>query len=73
VKISDAIVRQREGTAQVKASADEIVNVVNESLEGRAETTSSAEALLTLSQELREAVSSFRVGAASSPSDEPRS
>ncbi len=74
VKISDAIVRQREGTAQVKASADEIVHVVNESLEGRAETTSSAEALLTLSQELRDAVSLFRIDTASQESsDESRS
>jgi methyl-accepting chemotaxis protein len=60
-KISDAVARQREGTAQVKASADEIVRVVNESLEGRAETTSSAESLLSLSQDLKQSVSVFRV------------
>jgi methyl-accepting chemotaxis protein len=60
-KISDAVIRQREGTAQVKSSADEIVRVVNESLRGRAETTQSAEALLKLSQELKEAVAAFRL------------
>jgi methyl-accepting chemotaxis protein len=68
-KISEAVIRQREGTAQVKSSADEIVRVVNESLRGRAETTSSAEALLKLSQELKEAVSAFRLEHRSSGGD----
>ncbi len=72
VKISDAVARQREGTAQVKSSADEIVRVVNESLDGRAETTSSAEALLQLSQDLKGAVSVFRLSNAG-PQGERRS
>lgn len=63
VKITEAVVRQREGTSQVKSSADEIVRVVNESLRGRADTTSSAESLLKLSQDLKEAVSVFRLDA----------
>ena len=61
LKISEAVVRQREGTAQVKLGADEIVRVVNESLRGRAETTRSAESLLQLSQDMKTAVSEFRV------------
>ena len=59
-KISDAVAKQREGTTQVKSSADEIVRVVNESLTGRAETTRSAEGLLQLSQDLKDAMSAFR-------------
>jgi len=72
-KISDAVGRQREGTSQAKSSADEIVRVVNESLRGRAETTRSAEALLQLSQDLKEAVSVFRVTTAHGSSNERRS
>jgi len=60
-KISEAVARQREGTSQVKSSADEIVRVVNESLHGRAETTNNAEALLQLSQNLKETVTVFRL------------
>lgn len=60
-KISEAVARQREGTGQVKASADEIVRVVNESLKGRAEATRSAEGLLQLSQDLKDAASTFRL------------
>jgi methyl-accepting chemotaxis protein len=58
------LVRHREGTGQVKDGAEAIVVVMGESLRGRAETTTSAEALLTLSQELKQAVSEFRLGEA---------
>ncbi len=72
-KISAAVGRQREGTAQVKSSADEIVRVVGESLRGRAETTGSAEALLKLSQDLKESISVFRLHSISGPADGDRS
>lgn len=72
-KISAAVVRQREGTSQVKSSADEIVRVVGESLRGRAETTGSAEALLKLSQDLKESISVFRLHSISGPADGDRS
>jgi methyl-accepting chemotaxis protein len=68
-KISEAVARQREGTGQVKSSADEIVRVVNESLKGRAEATRSAEGLLQLSQDLKDAASTFRL----SPDDQGQS
>ena len=60
-KISDAVGKQQNGTSQVKASADEIVRAINETLKGRAEATRSAEGLLQLSQDLREAAASFRL------------
>ena len=63
-KISALLVRHREGTGQVKDGAEEIVVVMGESLRGRAGTTASAEALLTLSHELKQAVSQFRLGEA---------
>ena len=72
-KISAAVGRQREGTSQVKSSADEIVRVVGESLRGRAETTGSAEALLKLSQDLKESISVFRLHSISGPADGDRS
>jgi methyl-accepting chemotaxis protein len=60
-KIAEAVGEQREGTAQAKTNADEIVRVVNESLKGRVETTRAAEALLSLSQELKDAASFFKL------------
>ncbi len=61
VKISSAVGQQREGTGQVKSAADEIVRVVNGSLEGTAQITRSAEALLELSHELKSAATAFRL------------
>jgi methyl-accepting chemotaxis protein len=60
-KISDAVSHQREGTGQVKGAADEIVRVVNSSLDGTAEITRSAEALLQLSHELKSEAGAFRL------------
>jgi methyl-accepting chemotaxis protein len=60
-KISDAVSQQREGTGQVKSAADEIVRVVNSSLDGTAQITRSAEALLTLSHELKSEAGAFRL------------
>jgi methyl-accepting chemotaxis protein len=59
--ISAAVGQQREGTGQVKSAADEIVRVVNGSLEGTAQITRSAEALLELSHELKSAATAFRL------------
>lgn len=60
-KISSAVGHQREGTGQVKGAVDEIVRVVNSSLDGTAQITRSAEALLQLSQELKAEAGAFRV------------
>jgi methyl-accepting chemotaxis protein len=60
-KISDAVTHQREGTGQVKGAADEIVRVVNSSLDGTAQITRSAEALLQLSHELKSEAGAFRI------------
>ena len=60
-KISDAVRRHQEGTSQAKGAADEVVRAVNESLTGSAATTRSAESLLQLSHELKQAVQAFRV------------
>jgi methyl-accepting chemotaxis protein len=60
-KISEAVAHQREGTGQVKGAADEIVRVVNSSLDGTAEITRSAEALLQLSHELKSGAGAFRL------------
>jgi methyl-accepting chemotaxis protein len=60
-KISDAVAHQREGTGQVKSAADEIVRVVNTSLDGTAQITRSAEALLQLSHELKSEAGAFRL------------
>ena len=57
----------------MKSSADEIVRVVGESLRGRAETTGSAEALLKLSQDLKESISVFRLQSSAGPPDGDRS
>ena len=62
-KISDAVAQQREGTGQVKGAADEIVRVVNTSLDGTGDITRSAEALLELSHELKSEAASFRLQA----------
>lgn len=62
-KISEAASHQREGTAQAKISADEVVHAVNEGLTGVAATTQSAEALLELSHELKQTVREFQIGA----------
>ncbi len=59
-KISQAIMRQREDTSLAKASADEVVRVVNQSLDASIGSSESAEALLQLSQELKETVSAFQ-------------
>lgn len=60
-KISEAVVRQREGTSQVKTAVVEIVNAVNDSLSGSGDTTKNAESLLQLSHELKTAAKNFRV------------
>jgi methyl-accepting chemotaxis protein len=60
-KISDAIRRHQEGTSQAKVAADEIVRAVNDSLTGSAATTRSAESLLQLSHELKQAIQVFRI------------
>jgi methyl-accepting chemotaxis protein len=60
-KISNAVGHQREGTGQVKGAVDEIVRVVNSSLDGTAQITRSAEALLQLSQELKAEAGAFRL------------
>jgi methyl-accepting chemotaxis protein len=59
--ISEAMRRHQQGTNQAKTAADEVVRAVNESLTGSAATTRSAEALLQLSHELRQATAAFRV------------
>jgi methyl-accepting chemotaxis protein len=61
VKISDAVLRQREGTAQVKTAVVDIVGAVNASLVGSADNTKNAESLLQLSHDLKEAAKRFRV------------
>ena len=61
-KITSAASQQREGTGEVKNVADEIVRVVNNSLDGTARITRSAEALLQLSHELKMAAGEFRTG-----------
>jgi len=60
VKISSAVGLQREGTSQVKSAADEIARVVGGSLEGTGRITRSAEALLQLSAQLRDASGAFQ-------------
>ena len=66
-KISEAVARQREGTAQVRTAIVDIVGAVNDSLSGSAETTRNAESLLQLSHELKVAAKNFRVGGQDSP------
>jgi methyl-accepting chemotaxis protein len=61
-KISDAVERQREGTAQVRTAVVDIVGAVNDSLSGSGHTTRNAESLLELSHELKLAARKFRVG-----------
>jgi methyl-accepting chemotaxis protein len=63
-KISEAVVRQREGTTQVKTAVVDIVGAVNDTLSGSGETTRNAEGLLELSHDLKVAAQRFRVGAA---------
>jgi methyl-accepting chemotaxis protein len=63
VKISDAVLRQREGTAQVKTAVVDIVGAVNDSLVGSADNTRNAESLLQLSHDLKVAAKNFRVSA----------
>jgi methyl-accepting chemotaxis protein len=63
VKISDAVLRQREGTAQVKTAVVDIVGAVNDSLVGSADNTRNAESLLQLSHDLKIAAKNFRVSA----------
>jgi methyl-accepting chemotaxis protein len=60
-KISDAVDRQREGTAQVKTAIVDIVGAVNDTLTSSADATRSAESLLQLSHELKTVAKSFRV------------
>jgi methyl-accepting chemotaxis protein len=61
-KISDAVIRQREGTAQVKTAIVDIVSTVNDALSSSGESTRSAESLLQLSHELKVAATKFEVG-----------
>jgi methyl-accepting chemotaxis protein len=63
-KISEAVVRQREGTSQVKTAVVDIVGAVNDSMSSSADTTRNAESLLQLSHELKVAARRFRVGSA---------
>lgn len=60
-KISQSMTFQMEGTSQVKSAADEIVRAVNDALAGAAASTESAETLLELSHELRQAAEAFRL------------
>lgn len=71
-KISDAVRRHQEGTSQAKVAADEIVRAVNDSLLGSAATTRSAESLLQLSHELKQAIQLFRVDRLAAPRDQVR-
>lgn len=66
VKISDAVRRQKEGTAQAKVAADDVVRAVNDSLSGAEDTTRSAESLLELSHELKSTLQEFRIHVARS-------
>jgi len=61
-KISDAVVRQREGTTQVKTAVVDIVGAVNDTLSSSGDTTRNAESLLQLSHDLKIAAKNFRVG-----------
>lgn len=63
-KITAAVGQQREGTGHVKGAAEEIARVVNTSLDGTAQITRSAEALLQLSHELKSAAGAFRLSRA---------
>ena len=63
-KISEAAVRQREGTSQVKTAVVDIVGAVNDSLNSSTDTTKNAESLLQLSHDLKVAARRFRVASA---------
>jgi methyl-accepting chemotaxis protein len=69
VKISDAVLRQREGTSQVKTAVVDIVGAVNQSLVGSADNTKNAESLLQLSHDLKEAAKHFRVSSGNDASE----
>ncbi len=66
-KISEAVARQREGTAQVKTAIVDVVGAVNDSMSSNGETTHNAESLLQLSHELKLAAKNFRVSGHDSP------
>jgi len=66
-KISEAVARQREGTAHVKTAIVEIVGSVNESLSTSGVSTRNAESLLQLSRDLKTAAKNFRVAGGDSP------
>jgi methyl-accepting chemotaxis protein len=60
-QISEAAGMQREGTEQAKASAEEVLRVVNQTLEAVSETSTSAESLLQLSQDLKLTMNHFKL------------
>jgi methyl-accepting chemotaxis protein len=68
-KISEAVLRQREGTAQVRTAVVAIAGAVNDSLSSSADNTKNAESLLQLSRDLKVATKHFRVGTGHEPAD----